>query len=396
MRVAILGAGGLGRTLASELRTDPRVSSLLVVDKIGDRARVLSGVGGRVPIEAHALNVENVDMLARALRGSDVAVNAILPKYNLTIMRACLEAGVGYLDVSAAGPSRPGGPLGIYEQLDLHETFRSAGVTALVSMGMDPGISNVIAKDAAAPFDAIDAIRIRTGSVIQTPGLQSFPLYSREAFLEDMLVRPTIWLNGKLEERDPLGEEEDFSFPPPVGPRRVYLVSHEEIKTIPRFLGKPVGRVDYKFILDPNLVRALLALNRLGLLDEGRLVRLGSQLVPFRRALLSVFPEPSAHLLPIDGMEALTVEVEGQRGGSRVVRRGDVLLAQQEANRRRNTNAVNYLTAVGMAIGINVLAEKALPGPGVFSSDVLEPARVWREWKARELPLAWSERALAA
>ncbi|TLZ73914.1 MAG: hypothetical protein E6K06_01895 [Methanobacteriota archaeon] len=48
MRVAILGVGGLGRTLASELRTDPRVSSLLLIDEFGERARVLTGIRGRV------------------------------------------------------------------------------------------------------------------------------------------------------------------------------------------------------------------------------------------------------------------------------------------------------------------------------------------------------------
>src|SRR5207237_10266111 len=40
MRVAILGVGGLGRTLASELRADRRVTSLLLTDQFGERARV--------------------------------------------------------------------------------------------------------------------------------------------------------------------------------------------------------------------------------------------------------------------------------------------------------------------------------------------------------------------
>src|SRR5439155_1407962 len=48
MRVAILGVGGLGRTLASELRGDPRVTSLLLIDLFGERARVLTGIRGRV------------------------------------------------------------------------------------------------------------------------------------------------------------------------------------------------------------------------------------------------------------------------------------------------------------------------------------------------------------
>ncbi len=164
MRVAILGAGGLGRALVSELRADHRVTGLTVIDRVGDRARVLAGIHERVPIEAHAVNVENVDVLARTLRGLDVAVNATLPRHNLTIMRACLDAGVNYVDVAAAGPSRPGGPLGIFEQLDQHEVFRSAGLTALLSMGLDPGITNVLAREACEGLDRIDAIRNGTSA----------------------------------------------------------------------------------------------------------------------------------------------------------------------------------------------------------------------------------------
>ncbi len=392
MRVAILGVGGMGRALASELRTDPRVTGLLLADRKGERARILTAIKGRVPIEARQLNVEDVTSLERAIRGYDLVVNMILPKYNLAIMEAALQAGTSYVDVAATGPRTPGGKPGILEQLDLDDRFRAAGTTALLSMGLDPGMSSVLAKAAAQRLDTVDEVRIRSSGVSQAEELQPFPLYSREAFLEDMLVPPTVWLDGALQARDPLGEEETFSFPPPIGPQRTFLVSHEETKTIPRFLGKPVRRVDYKVALNPDLVRAMLALHRLGLLEEGRAIRAGDKLVPFRQAFLAAFPEPSALLLPLEGHEALAVEVEGTREGKWLVRRADIVFAQQEANRRRSTTAAYYLTAVGAAIGITLVGEKAV-GPGVVTAEALDPARVTTEWMARKLPLEWSERS---
>lgn len=393
MRVAILGIGGLGRTLASELRTDPRVKALLLADVKGERARILTAIRGRVPIEARQLNVEDAAAVVPAIRGYDVVVNATLPKYNLALMEAALQAGTGYLDTSATGPRTPGGKPGILEQLDLDNRFKAAGRTALLSMGMDPGISSVLAKDAAARMDAVDAVRIRTGGTAGGAGIQVFPLYSREAFLGDILVPPTVWEDGALREREPLGEEEEYVFPEPLGPQRAYLVSHEETKTLPRFLGKPVRRVDYKLALSPHLVRALLALERLGLLGDERVIRVGDQIVPFRRALLAAFPEPSALTLPLQGYEALSVEVDGSRAGKRLVRRGDIVFSNQEANRRRSTTAAHYLTAVGAAIGLVLMEGKALAGPGVLTAEALDPAAVWKEWEARKLPLAWSERA---
>lgn len=395
MRIAILGVGGLGRTLASELRTDPRVTALLLADQKGERARILTAIRGRVPIEARQLNLEDTGAVVRTVRGYDAIVNTALPRYNLSLMEAALQAGTDYLDVSARGPRVPGGKPGILEQLDLDDRFEVAGRTALLSMGLDPGISNVMAKDAVDRLDAVDAVRIRTASLDREGRIRAFPLYSREAFLGDALVPPTVWLDGALQERPPLSEEEEFSFPPPIGPRRSFLVSHEETKSLPRSAGKPLRRVDYKVALEPNLVRALLALERLGLLEDSRMIRVGDVMVPFRRALLAAFPEPSALVLPLEGLEALSVEVEGTRGGERLVRRGDIVFSHQDANRRRSTTAVYYLTAVGAAIGLALIGEKAASGPGVVTPEALDPARVWKEWTARQLPLAWSERPAA-
>jgi len=91
----------------------------------------------------------------------------------------------------------------------------------------------------------------------------------------------------------------------------------------------------------------------------------------------------------------LTVEVEGTREGHRIVRRGDVLMSHPDANRRRSTTAGNYLTAVGAAIGVAMLADQATPGPGVHPPETLDRERVFKEWAARDLPMQWSERAVA-
>ncbi|MCI4371868.1 MAG: saccharopine dehydrogenase NADP-binding domain-containing protein [Thermoplasmata archaeon] len=392
MRVAILGVGGLGRTLASELRGDRRVTSLLLVDQLGERARVLTGIPGRVPIEAKQLNVENRVALAKALEGVDVIVNATLPRYNLRIMEAALQVHANYLDIGAMGPREPGDTPGVLDQIAMGAAFETAGLTALVSMGLDPGISNAMARAAVDRFDSIDAIRIRASDVITQPGTGSFPLFSRETFLSNVLARPSVWLDRSLQEREPLSEPEDFAFPLPVGARRTYLVSHEEVATLPRFLGKPIARVDYKYALDANLVRALVALDRLQMLTDTRTIRLGNQMVPFRRALLAAFPEPSALVLPLEGATAMTVEVEGRRGDELLVRRGDVTMRHSESNRRRSTTAAYYLNAVAAAIGLGMIADKATPGPGVHPPEVLDPARIFAEWSHRDLPMTWSER----
>src|SRR3989442_9145711 len=138
MRVAILGVGGLGRTLASELRGDPRVTSLLLIDLFGERARVLTGIRGRVAIEAKQLNVENRIALTKAIAGSDLVINTTLPTYNSGIMQAALEDRANHLDPSAAGPPEIGGPAGDFQQLPNGGGLQAARPTAPPPMGLGP------------------------------------------------------------------------------------------------------------------------------------------------------------------------------------------------------------------------------------------------------------------
>src|SRR3989442_10666495 len=193
-----------------------------------------------------------------------------------------------------SGPREPAGLPGILEQLQRHEVFRAKGLRALLSMGLDPGMSNVLAREAADTLDSIDAIRIRSGGTAQIPGYVSdiFPLYSRETFLSDMLLPPSAWSDGGLREQEPLSDSEDFEFPPPVGVQRTFLVSHEEVKTLPRYLGKPVRRVDFKQAFHPELIQAVFSLKILGLLAEDRKISIGGGGVSFRRGCFPGLPGP--------------------------------------------------------------------------------------------------------
>jgi len=395
MKVAIIGVGGVGRTLAQLLRAEAAIDSLLLIDKEENRVRFFTKMMGRVKVDASPLDLNAPSNLPRILRGSAVVVNTAPPTFNLAVMDACLLAGAHYIDVAASGPREPGALPGILEQLQRHDAFRAKGLQALLSMGLDPGMSNVLAREAADALDSIDAIRIRSGGTAQIPGYASniFPLYSRETFLSDILSPPSAWSDGALREQEPLGDSEDFEFPPPVGVQRTFLVSHEEVKTLPRYLGKPIRRVDFKQAFNPELIQAVLSLKALGLLAEDRKISVGGMWVPFRRAFLQALPEASALVHPVAGAKALSVEAEGTAGGTRKVERRDIVMDHREAGRRAGITAVIYLTAAAVAIGTRLIGGPAFPGPGVYPPEALDPGVVLKEWGARSLPIARSARS---
>ncbi len=395
MRIAIVGVGGVGRILAAELADNREVTSLLLLDKAPLTKASVAGLRRKTEVAVRELDAARKGAVARAIRGYDVVVNTSHPMYNMTIMKAALEAGTDYLDVAATGPRRPGGRPGILEQLEMDTAFADAGRTALLSMGLDPGMSNVMAREAADHFDRIDEIRIRSGGTVRIRDGHAYPrfvpLYSREAFFEDIRIRPTIWEDGQLIEQELLSGVEEYEFPAPVGMQTTFLVAHEEVKTLPLYLGKPVGRVNFKYAVNPDLAHALQALENLELFDKNKTVAFEDQRIPFRDAFESVFPEPARVAQRLEGTKCLSVEVEGTRDGVRRLMRANIVFPHREAARRRRTTAVYYLTGTAAAIGVGLMERGILQTPGVYPAESLDPAEVFAEWTARNLPIARTE-----
>ncbi len=392
MKVAVFGVGGLGRIIALELAADPRVKELVLADKRGDRSKALRSIGRGATVRAVQADVSLPDTLGEILAGVDVAVNATLPEFNLNVMAACLGAGCGYVDASALSPIAPGERPGVLRQLDLDPQWKERGRTAIVTMGSDPGISNVMARAAASRLQTVEEIRILKGAA-GGGAIEGYPLYSRAVFIRDALSQPTAWEGGKLVPRPFVGEEEDYEFPTPVGKRRVYEFYHEEVLTLPLRLGPPVGRVVYKHDVNPELVRAIVALDRLGLLSEEKRIALGGTRITFREAFLETFPEPSTLIGPVSGAMAIVAEAIGTKpDGSRARIRGSIVVDHREANRRRGTTAERYLTAGAAAAAVFLAADRNALQPGVLTPEELPTEPLQRELESRGITYAMDER----
>ncbi len=385
MKAAVLGTGGLGRIITLELAADRRVDEIVIVDKRGDRSRALQSLGKTASLTALEADVTQADALRRILAGVDVAVNATLPEHNLRVMDACFAAGCGYVDSAGYSPPVAGKESGVLDQLALDSRWRDRGISAIVSMGSDPGISNVMARMAADRFTGIDRILIRKAATGEK-ATDGFPLYSREVFISAALSNPIVWDGHEIRERGPASGEEDYEFPPPIGKRRVHSFWHEEVLTLPTHLGKPIGWVDYKHDINPELVRAIHAFDALGLLRPDHKVKVGITQIPFREAFLAAIPEPSTLIGPLSGALGIVVEVYGTKttGGKAAVR-ASLTMEHREANRRRGTTAERFLTAAASAAAVMLIHTKRLPRAGVMAPEELPPDLIVPELAAREV-----------
>ncbi len=358
LHVLLIGCGAVGSVVARHLVGSDAIEGVTAADLEGDLAKRTAAAlqGGK----AHAIQLDagNDAALRAAMRDCGLVVNTSLPRFNPMIQRAARELGLNYID-PANESADPFGDSG---------AWRDAGLTALCGMGEDPGLSNVFARHAANGMDRLESVKVRDGDTASSPEYPFIALFSPETFVEETLAPSRIWRDGKYDRVPPFGEPETYEFPPPVGPLTVYSVDHEEVDTLPRFLGKGLRYVDFKLALDATTVQTLKLFRDLHLLEPGP----PGGPSP-RRALFAALPKPGDLAGRVDGHAVVLVEVAGTKDGERVVHTIYAGLGHREAAQRFGATATAYLTGSGAAAGAILLADGTIRERGKLSPENLDP-----------------------
>lgn len=344
--------------IAKHLCASDAVDLLVAADVDGDLAKRVASQTRSPKARGMPLDAGNEAELRSAMKGCDLVINAALPRFNDAVMKAALESGLDYIDLAADVAD-------VFAQSD---EWKSAGLTAIQGMGEDPGMGNVFARYAADGMDRVDSIRVRDGDTASSPDYPFIALFSPETFVEETLSTSKIWRDGKYTDVPPFGEAETYEFPSPLGPLTVYSVDHEEVYTLPRFIGKGVRYVDFKLALDSNTVQTLKLFRDLRLLE-----RSSPDGTSRRRALFSAIPKPADLVDRVDGHAALVVEVAGSKDGVRKVHTLYTVMNHREASKKYGATGTAYLTGTPAAIAAILLARGQIKANGVFAPESLDP-----------------------
>lgn len=363
MNTLLLGVGAVGSVIARHLAAHRGITSLTLCDRDTRRAEGLARDLDARRVRVAQLDAGDPAALARALKGQGLVVNAVLPRFNGAVMDAALLAGCQYLDLSS----------GEEDQFARHAAWRSAGRTALHGMGEDPGISNVLARLGADRLDEVETIRVRDGEFSEGEDLPLACLFSAETFIEEAVSSARLYEDGVWTEVPAWSNRELYPFPAPVGPRTVYSMSHEEVDTLPRFIGKGVRKVDFKLAVPDDMQRDLAFLDRIGMTRRDEVSVGGVRVRPIS-VLASVLPQPADLGGRVRGAAIVLVEVDGVRHGNRVRHTFHAAMTHEEAFRRQRTTATAFLTGSGGAAGAIALATGRVTTPGVLAPEQLDPA----------------------
>jgi saccharopine dehydrogenase-like NADP-dependent oxidoreductase len=232
MKVVVAGGAGLtGQCAVRDLLRSKNVEKIMVADyessALEQLSSKLSGESGK--LEFKKVDVRNHDECSSTFRGYDVIINAVQYYFNLDVMAIALETGLNYLDFG-----------GLYhttlKQIDqFDDKFRAAGLLAIVGMGAQPGVSNLMVKYALASLDRASSVEILDGWRDLTK--INSPLYftwSPQTFFDESSLEAIVLENGKYQARPAFSEPQTVKFPEPVGSVDVYVSLHSELATIPK------------------------------------------------------------------------------------------------------------------------------------------------------------------
>lgn len=379
MKIVVLGgAGKMGCIAVQDLAGDERVDEVLIADQDIAQARTVAEI-----IDSPKLAVEQIDVTDdEALRGllsdADACVNATVYYFNLQVMEACLEAAVPYTDLGGLFHTTR-------KQLELHERFADAGVSAVLGMGSAPGIPNLQARYAADRLDSVASIHIYDG--INPPSGDDVTFnYAVPTIVDELTMSPMVYRDGEFLAREPLSEFEDYWFTKPLGLLPMHLSLHSEIATLPlSFQDKGLQDCFFKINywgMAQEAVEKVRVLIEFGFADRDPVDVDGQSVVPrdLMVALMGGHVPPITAFLappekqPPDWTKEIVTEVDGRKDDEEVTYRVGTVMCKGS----QPTGTAPARAAIWMAEG-------RIPA-GVYPPErVIEPEPFFKELEDRQI-----------
>jgi saccharopine dehydrogenase-like NADP-dependent oxidoreductase len=374
--VVLGGAGMMGSIAVQDLARSEAVTEVVIADLNLERAREVAGIINSPKVSLAQVDVRDHGAMVKLLRGAGCCLNATVYYTNLEIMGACLEAGTHYTDLGGLFHTTR-------KQLQLHDQWKSAGISAILGMGSAPGVPNVQSRYAADRLDTIEYIRIYDGIKPPPPDVVAFS-YAVPTIVDELTLPPMVYRDGEFVACEPLSEFEDYWFSPPIGLLPIHLSLHSEVATLPvSFRDKGVQECFFKINywgMAPETVEKVKVLADFGFAGREPVQVRETSVVPrdLLVALMSGYVPPIASFLeppknePPNWAKEIVTEVRGARHGKTVTYRLGTLTVKGALP-----------TGVAPSIAAQWLAQGRIQ-PGVHPPEIaLEPETFFKELEER-------------
>ena len=390
-KVLIIGAGGVGQVVVHKCAQNTNVfSEIMLASRTKSKCdKIAEGVLERygIKIKIAKIDADDVPALVKLMRRFKpvMVINVALPYQDLTIMDACLEAGVHYLDTANYEPK----DVAKYEyawQWAYQDRFKNAGLMAVLGCGFDPGVTNVFTAYAAKhKFDemhTLDIVDANAGS----HGKAFATNFNPEINIREITQNGKYYENGKWIEISPFSIMEALVYPE-IGPKNSYIIYHEELESLVKHY-PTLQRARFWMTFGEEYLTHLRVIQNIGMAGIEPVLFKGKKIIPLE-FLKAVLPNPGDLGENYTGFTSIGCRITGIKNGEKKSYYVWNNCSHKAAYEETGTQGVSYTTGVPAMIGAMMMLTGEWKGTGVFNVEQLNPDPFMQ--KLNEKGLKWSE-----
>lgn len=376
MRAVQLGCGITGLVCAEELAGNPRVSELVLADSMIDGAEALASRLHSDKIVVKKMDASDKKAISEVLNDSDVVVSSLPWELNGLVMQTAAEMNVNYVDFCITKEA--------FDEFDkIDGMCRDAGITAITAVGLEPGISDTLARYAANRLDSVEEARVIDGDNGVVEEGEFVLTWSPIDWIDELCVPAAVFRDGEIQYIPPLHEREIYDFPQPIGTLPVYKTMHDETFLMPKHI-KGIRNADFRIGVDDEFASLAHTLRKLGLNSKEPVDVKGVKIRPLD-VVVALMPRPVDLAGKIKGHGGTVVEIMGEKDGKRTKIKMWVFASHEEAYAKYGTNATGYLVGIGGAVPTEMLIEGVVKDKGLLVPEQLPAEEFVRRLKEKGL-----------
>ncbi len=370
-KVLIIGAGGVGTVVAHKVASLPQVfSEIMIASRTKSKCdKIVEAIGE--DIKTAKVDAENVPELIKLIKSFNpkLVINVALPYQDLTIMDACLETGVSYLDTANYEP-KDEAKFEYKWQWAYQEKFKKAGLTAILGCGFDPGVTSVFTAYAAKHhFDEIHYLDI----VDCNAGDHGKPFatnFNPEINIREVTQKGKYWENGKWVETESHEIHRPLNYPN-IGPKESYLIYHEELESLVKNF-PTLKRARFWMTFGQEYLTHLRVIQNIGMASIEPIIYEGKEIVPIQ-FLKAVLPDPGELGENYVGETSIGCRIRGFKDEKDKTYYVYNNCSHKEAYKETGAQGVSYTTGVPAMIGAMMYLKGQWKKPGVFNVEEFDP-----------------------
>jgi saccharopine dehydrogenase (NAD+, L-lysine-forming) len=389
-KALIIGAGGVANVVVHKCCQNSEVfEEICIASRTESKCIAIkdSVKDTKTKIQTAQVDADQTEEVVALIRqfNPDIVINVALPYQDLTIMDACLETGVDYLDTANYEP--PETPKFEYKwQWAYREKFKEAGLTAVLGSGFDPGVTGVFSAYAMKHyFDEIHYIDI----VDANAGDHGYPFatnFNPEINIREITAKGRYFEEGEWIETEPLEVKKVYDLPE-IGPKDIYLLYHEELESLAQNI-KGIKRIRFFMTFSEKYITHLNVLENVGMTSIEPIMFEGKEIQPLQ-FLKAVLPDPASLGPRTKGKTNIGCIIQGIKDGEPKSYYVYNICDHQACYREVGSQAISYTTGVPAMIGAKLVLEGKWKNPGVYNVEEFDPDPFMEELNKQGLP--WEE-----